>query len=231
MNMSSETSTDQHVLLISSPDEKGLVYRTCKVIFDHGLNITTNGEYVDAETKQFFIRCSLEGAIDRVRMVEELNKLLPAGSTIDLRAKRKKKVVIMGTREYHCMADLLTKHHYGDINAEIQAVVSNHDHLKGLVDKFDLPFHSISTKGLDRAGHEEKVLNLLKQFDFDYLILAKYMRILTPQFVDTYKNHIINIHHSFLPAFMGANPYGQAHDRGVKIIGATAHYVTDDLDE
>lgn len=229
--MTSDTSLSQHTLLISAPDEKGLVYRISKVIVDHGLNITSNGEYVDAETGQFFIRCGVEGELDRIQMVEDLNAVLPAGSVIDVREKKKKKVLIMGTREYHCLADLLAKHHYGDINAEILAVVSNHDHLRNLVEKFELPYHSISTKGLDRAGHEEKVLNLLKQFDFDYLILAKYMRILTPHFVDTYKNRIINIHHSFLPAFMGANPYGQAHDRGVKIIGATAHYVTDDLDE
>lgn len=229
--MTTESSISKHILLVSSPDEKGLVYRISKLIADNDLNITRNGEFVDEESKQFFIRCELEGPVERVEFVKQLNDVLPSGSVIELREKKKKRIVVMGTREYHCLADILAKHNYGDINAEILAVISNHDHLKWLVEQFELPYHSISAKGLDRAGHEEKVLNLLKQYDFDYLILAKYMRILTPHFVDTYKWQILNIHHSFLPAFMGANPYGQAHDRGVKIIGATAHFVTDDLDE
>ncbi len=229
--MTTDTSGNRHVLLISCPDEKGLVYRISKIIYEHDLNISKNGEFVDQETKQFYIRCVLEGALDRVALVKELNNELPAGSIVDLREKRKKKILVMGTKEYHCLADLLAKNHFGDLNAEIMAVISNHDHLRKLVEQYDVPYHHISTSGLKRETHEEKVLNLLKQFDFDYLILAKYMRILTSRFVDAYKWQIVNIHHSFLPAFMGANPYGQAHDRGVKIIGATAHFVTDDLDE
>ena len=117
------------------------------------------------------------------------------------------------------------------MNATIKAVVSNYEVLKPLVDKFNIPYHFISHEGLSRVEHEKQILDILKSYTIDYIVLAKYMRILTPEFVKNYQNSIINIHHSFLPAFIGANPYKQAYNRGVKIIGATAHIVNDNLDE
>lgn len=119
----------------------------------------------------------------------------------------------------------------GSLDVEIAAVIGNYDILQGLTEKFDIPYHCVSHDGLSREEHETKMLEVIDQYEADYLVLAKYMRVLTPTFVEQYHHKIINIHHSFLPAFIGAKPYQQAYDRGVKIIGATAHFVTNDLDE
>jgi formyltetrahydrofolate deformylase len=117
------------------------------------------------------------------------------------------------------------------LKISIKAVISNHNTLKNLVDKFNIPFHFVSANDLSREEHEQKIIQIINQYDYDIIVLAKYMRILTSDFVETFKNKILNIHHSFLPAFIGANPYKQAFNRGVKIIGATSHLVTNDLDE
>ncbi|MCL4119297.1 UNVERIFIED_CONTAM: hypothetical protein GTU68_024829 [Idotea baltica] len=137
----------------------------------------------------------------------------------------------MVSKEYHCIGDLLLRATFNDLNADIIAVISNHENLKGLVEQNDIPFHFVNHKGLDRAEHELAVHSCIDQYQSDYIVLAKYMRILTPSFVEKYNNRIVNIHHSFLPAFIGAKPYHQAFERGVKIIGATAHFVNNDLDE
>jgi formyltetrahydrofolate deformylase len=137
----------------------------------------------------------------------------------------------MATKEAHVLGELLIRHYDGKLDANILAVISNYDDLRSLVEKFDIPYFNIEANNLNRADHEKLVLDKLDEFNFDYIVLAKYMRILTPTFVEAYNHKIINIHHSFLPAFIGANPYKQAFNRGVKIIGATAHFVTNDLDE
>ena len=137
----------------------------------------------------------------------------------------------MATKEPHVLAELLVRHFNGELEVNIKAVIANHINLKELVDKFNIPFHFVNTDKIDREAHETKVGETIKSYSPDYIVLAKYMRILTPKFVATFPKKILNIHHSFLPAFIGANPYKQAHKRGVKIIGATAHFVTDDLDE
>jgi formyltetrahydrofolate deformylase len=137
----------------------------------------------------------------------------------------------MATREYHVLGDLLVRNEFHELNARVRAVISNHMDLKPFVERFDIPFHVIRSKNKNRKVHEKEVLALLANYQPDYIFLAKYMRILTPEFVEVYRNKLINIHHSFLPAFVGAKPYHQAYQRGVKIIGATAHYVTNDLDE
>jgi formyltetrahydrofolate deformylase len=125
----------------------------------------------------------------------------------------------------------LIRYAAGELEAKIECVIANHDTLKDLVERFDIPFVHIDATNLSREEHEAKVMAKIDEFSFDYIVLAKYMRILTSDFVQAYPWQIINIHHSFLPAFIGANPYKQAYERGVKIIGATAHFVTDDLDE
>jgi formyltetrahydrofolate deformylase len=137
----------------------------------------------------------------------------------------------MVTKESHALGDILIRYAAGELGANIQCVIGNHETLRVLVERFNIPFIYVPAEGLSREEHEEKVMKEIDTFTFDYIVLAKYMRILTPTFVKAYTQKIINIHHSFLPAFIGANPYKQAFDRGVKIIGATAHYVTDDLDE
>ncbi|MFW2442628.1 formyltetrahydrofolate deformylase, partial [Aliarcobacter butzleri] len=158
-------------------------------------------------------------------------EVLPSGASIKLNKKEKKDVVILATKESHVLGDLLIRYIAGELNANIKAVIANHEYLKELVEKFNIPFTCISAEGLSREEHEEKMIAKINEYEPELIVLAKYMRILTPKFVENFPKKVLNIHHSFLPAFIGANPYKQAHERGVKIIGATAHYVTNDLDE
>ena len=218
-------------LLIDTVDEKGLVYNITKLLYEYGLNIENNAEYVDKEVNKFFMRTVISGDIDSTKLLEDVKNILPADAQVKLSPKEKKDIVILVTKESHCLGDILIRHHSGELNANIKAVIANHDTLKGLVEKFDIPFVCVSHEGLEREEHERKVIETIKQFDYELIVLAKYMRILTPSFVKTFPKQILNIHHSFLPAFIGANPYKQAFQRGVKLIGATAHWVTDDLDE
>ena len=142
-----------------------------------------------------------------------------------------RRVVVLASREHHCLADLLVRNAFDELNARIVAVVSNHAELGALVGKFNVPFHCLSHEGLTREEHEERLLGWIEKQAPEYLVLAKYMRILSPGFVRRFAHRIINIHHSFLPAFVGAKPYAQAFQRGVKVIGATAHFVTEELDQ
>lgn len=218
-------------VLIDCDDEKGLVYKISKLFFDKNLNIESNQEFVDDETNRFFMRTVVSGDFDPSSLQKELVVVLPKNSNIKVIMPQKKKIVIMATKESHALGDILIRHQDDELDAEIVAVVANHDTLQQLVRRFDIPFFYVSAEGISREDHEEVVINLLKGFEFDYIVLAKYMRILTSNFVSNFAGKIINIHHSFLPAFIGANPYKQAFQRGVKIIGATAHFVTNDLDE
>jgi formyltetrahydrofolate deformylase len=218
-------------VLIDCEDEKGLVYKISKVFYDRDLNIENNREFVDKEQGKFFMRSVVTGDFDIDELEVALKEIVPQMANLQVIEPRKKKIVILATKESHALGDILIRHEAGELDATIEAVIANHDTLEGLVKRFDIPFFKISADGLSREEHEQKVMALIDAHTFDYIVLAKYMRILTPTFVSRYNRKIINIHHSFLPAFIGANPYKQAHKRGVKIIGATAHFVTDDLDE
>ncbi len=220
-----------YILKIDCSDSKGLIYKISDILYKNDLNIEKNDEYVDAEIGKFFYRALISGEVNAQKVEKELRECMPKDVNISLAKKTKKNIIIMVTKESHCLGDLLLKNYSEELNANILAVVSNYDELKPLVDKFDIPYHCVSHENLNRAEHEEKVLAVLKQYDVDYIILAKYMRILSSDFVKHYEQKMINIHHSFLPAFIGANPYKQAFIRGVKIIGATAHFVNDNLDE
>lgn len=220
----------KYILRVESPDAKGLVYRITKVVYENDLNMVTNGEFVDKDGSRFYLRAELEGACDPDVVLEQLRSTLPE-ARVDLGASRNKDVVVLATREAHCLGDLLLRHASGEFEATIRAVISNREDLGELVGRFDIPFHFVSHRGLEREAHEALVLKAIETYPCDYLVLAKYMRILSADFVGRFAGRMVNIHHSFLPAFIGANPYGQAFKRGVKIIGATAHYVTDDLDE
>ncbi len=222
----------RHVLLIDCPDKIGLVYRVTSILFKNHLNIIRNDEFVDHQSNHFFMRTEFSGDLDAPKLIADLEGLgdIDKGH-IRLNPRKKKNIVILATKEHHCLGDLLIRYAYDELDANVLAVVSNHRILQPLVAKFGIPFHYISHVGLERRAHEEMVEKALAIYNPEFLVLAKYMRILTPEFVRPYSNRIINIHHSFLPAFIGANPYKQAYDRGVKIIGATAHFVNDDLDE
>jgi formyltetrahydrofolate deformylase len=135
------------------------------------------------------------------------------------------------TKEYHCLADILIRNHFKTLGASVQCVVGNHITLENICDRFDIPFYHVPHAEKDKQAFEEELKNIIAIYRYDYLVLAKFMRILSPEFVSNFPMRIINIHHSFLPAFIGANPYRKAFERGVKLIGATAHFVTNDLDE
>ncbi len=221
----------EYRLLIDTTDEKGLVYNISKILFNYNLNIETNAEYVDKEVNKFFMRTVISGDFDKTQLLNDVRKALPEDATIKLSKNTKKDIVILATKEAHCLGDILIRYVSGELNANIKAVIANHETLKSLVEKFNIPFVCISHEGLDRQVHEDMIIQEIDKFEPEVIVLAKYMRILNSTFVNHFENKILNIHHSFLPAFIGANPYKQAWQRGVKIIGATAHYVTSDLDE
>lgn len=225
-----ERAIPTQLLLIDCPDEVGLIHKITGVLFRAGLSIVSNHEYVDPTLRHFYMRTAFLGAASSDGMLRELRELLPAGAKIRIASTEPRRIVVFATKEPHCLGDLLLRHAEGDIPAKIEAVVSNHAALERLVRRFDVPFHHVPHDGLDRAAHEHAIQSVLDRYDPEYLVLAKFMRVLSSSFVSRYAGRIINIHHSFLPAFVGARPYQQAFERGVKIIGATAHIVTDDLD-
>ena len=222
----------RYKLLIDTIDEKGIVYQVSKILYEYDCNIEENSEFVDNETDKFFMRTVFFSEnIDIKKLKNNLVNKLPKNSIIKIINDRKKDIILMVTKENHCLGDILIRYNSDELDANILAVISNYDDLQDLSEKFNIPFFKVSHQDLNRIEHENKISDILKNFNFDFIILAKYMRILSENFVAKYQNKIINIHHSFLPAFIGANPYKQAHKRGVKIIGATSHFVTNDLDE
>lgn len=227
----SAKNIERKILRTICPDAKGLIAKITNICYKHELNIVQNNEFVDHRTGRFFMRTELEGIFNDSTLLADLDSALPSGSLRELHAAGRRRIVIMVTREAHCLGDLLMKSAFGGLDVEIAAVIGNHDTLKSLVERFDIPFIHISHDDLTRVAHDTQMADCIDQYQPDYVVLAKYMRVLTPEFVKRFPNQIINIHHSFLPAFIGARPYHQAYERGVKLIGATAHYVNDNLDE
>ncbi|MGI4872055.1 MAG: formyltetrahydrofolate deformylase [Janthinobacterium lividum] len=215
------------------PDERGLVYKITEALYRHELNIVRNSEFVAPEHNMFFMRTEVEttGDFAPTALLAELRAALPTVADLRLTDNRKKNIVLLVTKEHHCLSELLVRHAFGELNANILAVISNHEVLGELTRKFDLPFHYLPHEGRSRETHEAEVLTLLARYAPDLVVLAKYMCILSAEFVAPYANRIINIYHSFLPAFVGASLYAQAYARGVKLIGATAHFVNEQLDQ
>ncbi len=224
------------ILLLSCPDRRGLVARISHFIFERGGNIIDLDEHVDSQEGQFFLRVAwdmqefsvapddLEYAF--LPMAKEFN----AEWTIRL-DRNKKRLAIFVSKYDHCLQEILWRHGLGDFDADPVLIISNHDDLKYLADRYHIPFYFFPITSENKAAQEEKELSLLEKEKIDTVILARYMQVLSPIFVQKYPNRILNIHHSFLPAFAGSNPYKQAYERGVKIVGATSHYVTSMLDE
>ncbi|WP_174234529.1 formyltetrahydrofolate deformylase [Candidatus Erwinia haradaeae] len=218
------------VLHTISPDSKGLIAKITNICYSNQLNIVQNNEFVDNYSNFFFMRTELEGHVDNDKFLRDLDFVLPVGSNRELRSLKRQRIVILVSQEAHCLGELLIKNLYAELDIDIAVVISNHDTLRSLVERFDIPFIFSSHSGLTRIEHDKNIADKIDFYCPDYIVLAKYMRVFTADFVHRYKNKIINIHHSFLPAFIGARPYHQAYDRGVKIIGATAHYVNENLD-
>jgi formyltetrahydrofolate deformylase len=219
------------VLLVECDDRRGLVHAITGVLLKHGLNVVGNQEFVERSSARFFMRTEFDGATDAGQLEAEVRTALPANASVRLSNLKPKRIVVLASKEHHCLGDILIRHAFGEINAQVLAVLANHSVLQPLVTQFDLPFHFVSHEALSREAHEAEMLNIIERLQPDYLVLAKYMRVLTPEFVRRFPARIVNIHHSFLPAFVGAKPYQQAFDRGVKVIGASAHFVTEKLDE
>lgn len=220
----------KHILLISTKDRSGLIYQVSRILHEAGLNIEKNDEFVDREAMLFFMRTQIAGVLDSREILLSLRQALGDKAHITLKPVTQKSLIILATKENHCLGDLLLRYESGELNAHIQAVIANHNDLEALVRRFDIPFYCVESSN-DREAHEQALSGIIDRYCPDIIALAKYMRILSPAFVARYQGQMINIHHSFLPAFIGANPYKQAYQRGVKIIGATAHFVTQELDE
>ena len=219
------------VIVIQCKDGVGLVAAISSVLANAGYNIVSMREHVDMEENKFFARIVVDEISDPQNIEMAITKVLPTDAIVKVNPLPEKKIVVLVTKEYHCLSDILTRNHFKTLGASVQCVIGNHPDLKSITERFSIPFHLVSHENKTR---EEFEAELMKQIDLnkpDYLILAKFMRVLSPEFIGSFKLKIINIHHSFLPAFTGANPYSQALKRGVKIIGATAHFVTNDLDE
>lgn len=222
------------IILVDSPDEVGLIHRITGVLEGRHLNIESNNEFVDTTAQHFFFRAEVVPAAQPVAAADlliDLQAVLPSTARVRIPREGRRPIVVCATREPHCLGELLLLDACGELPGTIEAVVSNHDALRSLVERFDVPFHHISHEGLSRQEHEAALASAIDDYRPEYVVLARYMRVLSAGFINRYANKIINIHHSFLPAFAGASPYRQAFERGVKVIGATAHFVTADLDD
>jgi formyltetrahydrofolate deformylase len=229
---------DKHIrarMLISCPDKAGIVAAVSQFLYEQGANIVQSDQYtMDPEGGMFFMRIEFD--------LQELEKRLPAlqedftrvADRFSMRwniyrASRRKRIAVFVSKEDHCLLELLWQWQAGDLDAEISMVISNHDDMRGLVESFGIPYHHVPVTAETKAEAEQKQRDLIAG-KVDLIVLARYMQIVSPKFIEQFHNRIINIHHSFLPAFVGGKPYQQAYNRGVKLIGATAHYVTEELD-
>ena len=176
-------SIERKILLTDCADAQGLIAKITSVCFTHKLNIIKNSEFVDNAQGRFFMRTELEGIFNSEQLLQDLRDVLPAKNHMTLVSAGKKRIVVLVTKEAHCLGDLLMKAYYGGLSVEIAAVVGNHDALRELAEKFNIPFHLVSHEGLDRIQHEQALLAAVSQYEPDYLVLAKYMRVLMPDFV------------------------------------------------
>jgi formyltetrahydrofolate deformylase len=219
------------VIVIQCKDKVGLVAVIAGVLANENINIVSMREHVDTVDNRFFARMEVEQFVDASSLEQKLHNVLPDDALIKVNPTPEKKIIVFVTKEYHCLADILTRNHFKTLGATVQCVIGNHNVLQNISERFGVPFHSVSHENITKEIFEEELLQTIQQYEHDYIVLAKFMRILSPAFAERFPNCIINIHHSFLPAFVGANPYRQAFKRGVKLIGATAHFVTNELDE
>ncbi len=219
------------VILIQCKDRVGLVAAISGLMAQKNINIVSMREHVDGVAKQFFVRLVADQFGNTDQLFNDLRALLPADAIISVNPEPEKKIILLVTKEYHCLSDILVRNHFKTLGASVQCVIGNHDTLQNICERFEVPFHLVNHDNKSKEVFESDLQKVIDQYQHDFLVLAKFMRILSPEFVALFPLRIVNIHHSFLPAFVGANPYKQAYLRGVKLIGATAHFVTNDLDE
>ena len=224
------------ILLIHCPDRTGLVFSVTDFIAKYGGNILYLDQHVDLEKKVFFMRVEWDLAGFGIKDSEIGNEFDSAvGKKFEMKRElsfsdEKIRMAVFVSEMPHCLYDILSRFHAGEWNIEIPVIISNHSTLKDIADKYSIPFYVFPVNKENKAEQEKKQCELLKSLNIDFVVLARYMQILSGKFISDYANKIINIHHSFLPAFPGAKPYHSAYARGVKIIGSTSHYITEDLD-
>jgi formyltetrahydrofolate deformylase len=225
-------------LLISCPDKRGLVARIAHFIFERGGNIIDLDEHVDAQQSLFFLRVNWDMREFSISPDEVSGAFAPLAREFQGQwmlkinhVHNRRRLALFVSKYDHCLQEILWRHGLGEFDAEIALIVSNHPDLGYLAERHNVPFHVFPVNKDNKSEQERKEIKLLKAENIDTIILARYMQVLSSNFVKEYPHRIVNIHHSFLPAFVGGNPYKQAYERGVKIIGATSHYVTDALDE
>ncbi|OUR64317.1 formyltetrahydrofolate deformylase [Methylophaga sp. 42_25_T18] len=223
------------VFLIQCPDQKGLVAGITSFFAERDFNILHCQQYTDVQHGQYFMRIKLEDEanLDRAILEQQFTEFAKTlGLTWSVRYTDKPyRVALLVTKASHCPYDLLLRETEGELRCDIPLIIGNHDDLAGMAKQFDKPFYHLPITKDTKAQQEAQIKELLKEYDIDLVVMARYMQILSEQFVEEFAGRVINIHHGFLPAFQGAKPYHQAYDRGVKIIGATSHYATADLDE
>ena len=221
------------VLALSCPDRPGIVHAVTGVLARHGGNVTESQQFGDPDTGLFFMRVQVDQVGDRAALEADLTELaarLGMAWTLDA-VGRPLRTLLLCSKEAHCLTDLLFRTAQGRLPIEVVGVVSNHPDLASIAGFYGAPFHHVPVDRSNKPAAEAALLDLVARHDVELLVLARYMQVLSDGLCRRLAGHVINIHHSFLPSFKGARPYAQAHERGVKLIGATAHYVTGELDE
>ena len=223
----------RYILTIECPDGPGLGNRVTGALLEVDANITEAAQFTDPDTDTFTQRIVFDAPASLSAVQQELEPVsVGVGGSFTLRPQgERRRALVMVSREEHCLLDLLFRHSNGELAIDIPLIVSNHEDLAGLAERYGIPFEHVPVTPETKPAAEKMLLERVDEFGIDFVVLARYMQILSPEVCDALAGRIINIHHSFLPGFKGARPYHQAHARGVKLIGATAHYVTTDLDE
>ena len=231
-----DSTKNSAILLIHCPDKPGIVVTITDFIHNNGGNILYLDQHVDSERGIFFMRIEWDlkkFAIQRDKIAEYFETLVASRYQMTSQlhfSDTKLRMALFVSKMSHCFYDLLARYECGELNVEIPIIISNHGDLQKAADRLEIDFHCLSITGENKKRQEEKQKALLQQHKIDFIVLARYMQVLSDDFVNSYPQNIINIHHSFLPAFPGSRPYHSAYERGVKIIGATSHYVTAELD-
>jgi formyltetrahydrofolate deformylase len=224
------------VLLLSCPDQRGVVATISGFIFEHGGNILHAHEHRDSDSGTFLMRVEFDPADFDMPLAEFAGRFSPIASSFHMewrlaQSESCPRAAILVSKQDHCLVDLLYRHHSGELHCEIPCIVSNHPNSQAIADFYHVPFFLVPVEKEDRQAAERQIRAHLERCSAEFIVLARYMQILSNEFVSDYPMRIINIHHSFLPAFVGSKPYHQAFARGVKLIGATSHYVTEALDD
>ncbi len=225
-----------YTLVISCPDKVGIVAAASRFVADHGGSLLESNHHTDVEQGWFYMRNVISAESLKVSLEQFREEFAPLAAEFDMRWHLRdnaelQRVVVLASHASHCLADILHRWKSGELACRIPCVISNHENLRSMVEWHGIPFHHVPVPKEDKSDAFAQVNEIIERHRADTIVLARYMQIIPPTLCEQYAGRLINIHHSFLPSFIGANPYQKAYDRGVKLIGATCHYVTEDLDE